>query len=203
LWIADTGNNDEDRDDLALLRVPEPDPFRDRQARVAERVPIRYPDQPHWGASFDAEALFFWQGRGYLVTKTAAHGLYRLPASRTGQGPAVLERLGRLTPPARGFEGLVTGAALSHDGQRLAVTAGRRRAWIYGPGRPAARAGEDPIAALTATPPRWTVPYAADHRATWQVEAVCFPPGTHDVLVAAEEGPLWHFPAFLHQSLQP
>jgi hypothetical protein len=201
LWIADTGNNDEERDDLALLCVPEPDPAATRPARVAARVPLRYPDAPWFGGSFDAEALFFHAGRAYTITKTAGHGLYRFPPLVAGPEPLVPTRLGSLAQPPRGFEGLVTGAALSDDGARLAVAAGRRRAYVYArTGLPAA--GQDPILALVSQPPRRAVPYAADHRA-WQVEAVCFQPGTHDLLAAAEEGPLWRFPRWFCDQARP
>ncbi|MEB3198415.1 MAG: hypothetical protein VKP62_14540 [Candidatus Sericytochromatia bacterium] len=190
LWIADSGNNDEDRTDLSLWRVPEPDPYRARQATASLRVPFRYPDAPPWGRSFDAEALWFWQGEAYVITKTAGHGLYHFPA--LDGSPVTLTRLGALTPPARGFEGLVTGAAIASDGTRLAVAAGRRRLYVYesalAPTTPAA------MAAVVAQPPRWSCPYASDQRA-WQVEAVTFRPGSHDLWCAAEEGPLWCFPA--------
>ncbi|MEB3327652.1 MAG: hypothetical protein VKQ33_00295 [Candidatus Sericytochromatia bacterium] len=201
LWIADMGNNDEDREDLALLRVPEPDPGTARSATVTARVPFRYPDAPWFGGSFNAEALFFHAGRAYLITKTAGHGLYRFPPLAAGRQPLVPTRLGSLAQPPRGFEGLVTGAGLSDDGARLVVAAGRRRAYVYVREGPPSR-GQDPILALVSQPPRWAVPYAPDHRA-WQVEAVCFRPGSHDVLAAAEEGPLWLFPASFCERQRP
>jgi hypothetical protein len=201
LWIADSGNNDEERENLALLQVPEPDPATAREARVAARVAFRYPDAPWFGGSFDAEALFFHGGRAYMITKTASHGLYRFPPLEAGPRPLVPTRLGSLTQPARGFEGLVTGAALSDDGTRLAVAAGRRRAHVYARQGPPPQ-GQDPVLTLVSQPPRWAVPYAPDHRA-WQVEAVCFRPGSHDMLAAAEEGPLWLFPRWFCEQARP
>jgi len=196
LWIADSGNNKEQRTDLALLRVPEPDPWRDTMARVAERVPFEYPDGPPWGRSFDAEALFFFAERAYLVTKTAEHGVYRFPAALAAGPGITLEKLGILTPPRRGFEGLVTGASIAFDGRRLAVAAGRRRAYVY-----EAPAGLEPlqqVQALVSRPPRWAPPYAANAKA-YQVEATAFKPRSYDLLFAAEEGHVWSFEASLYE----
>jgi hypothetical protein len=196
LWIADCGNNREQRNDLALLRVLEPDPWRDLETVVSERVPFRYPDTPSWGRSFDAEALFVYGERMYLITKTAEHGLYRLPAQRNRTEANLLEKLGRLTPPPRGFGGLVTGAAIAEDGRRLAVTAGRRWAYVY-------EAPQDSdhlrrVQALVAQAPRWAVPYTPDAK-PFQVEAVAFKPGSHALVFAAEEGFIWSFSASFYQ----
>jgi hypothetical protein len=197
LWIADTGNNKEQRADLALLRVPEPDPWRDTTARVAARVPFAYPDGPPWGRSFDAEALFFFAGRAYLMTKTAEHGVYRFPVELSGGQSVTVERLASLTPPRRGFEGLVTAAAVTFDGRRLALAAGRRRAYVY-----EAPVASDPalqVQALVARPPRWAVPYALDAKA-YQVEATTFKPRSYDLLFAAEEGFVWSFGASAYEA---
>lgn len=197
LWIADTGNNRGNRKDLALLRVSEPNPWEDRQVQVTEQLTLHYPDAPREGLSWNTEALFFHGGRGWLMTKEPTHGLYRFSLHLVGSGSVVPERMGSLTPPAEGFRGLVTGAALSDDGQRLAVSAGRRRLWIYdSPSRTEGRAVT--IQEIVSAAPRWSVPYGPG-QSEWQVEAVCFRPKSHDVLVAAEEGPVWYLPALTYE----
>ncbi|MEB3237853.1 MAG: hypothetical protein VKO64_09540 [Candidatus Sericytochromatia bacterium] len=189
LWIADSGNNRHDRTDLALLRVLEPDPWRDDATRVEQRVPLRYPDAPRAGGTFNAEALFFHDGHGWLITKDAAHGLYRFPVRQDEKGTLLLERSGGLVPPPGGFGGLVTGAAIADGGKLLAVTAGRRHVWFY-------ESSEDDaprVTRLAGRPPAWCVAYGKNDR-DWQVEAASFVPGCRDLVVAAEEGPVWFFP---------
>lgn len=197
LWIADTGNNAESRKDLALLRVPEPDPAVDGAARVAARHPIRYPDHPPWGTSFDCEAVFFLDGAAYLITKTAEHGVYRLPAFTPGV-PQTLVKVARLAGPRRGFDGLVSGAALSRDGRRLAVVCGKRRVWVYDATAPGLT-GDALVRDLVARAPRWSAPFDAEE-ASWQVEGVAFGTAGYDLVMAAEEGPIWRFPRAFYES---
>ena len=199
LWIADTGNNAESRQDLALLRVPEPDLTRDSAARVAARHPIRYPDHPPWGTSFDSESLFFLDGAAYLITKTAGHGVYRLPAFTPNQ-PQTLVKVAALRGPARGFDGLVSGASLSLDGRRLAVVCGKRRVWVYEAQAPGLT-GDALVRDLVARPPRWSAPFDAEE-AAWQVEAVAFGTAGYDLLLAAEEGPIWRFPRAFYETFR-
>jgi hypothetical protein len=200
LWIADTGNNAEGRTDLKLYRVPEPDPAHDGAARVAAVHPFRYPDKPAWGASFDAEALFFLDGRAYLVTKTAAHGVYAFPKLQAGV-PVTLERLGSLAQPPRGLDGLVSGASIARDGRRLAIVTGRRRVWIYAAAAPGLT-GDALVKDLVARPPRWSAAFDAEE-AAWQVEAVAFGATGHDLLLAAEEGFIWRFPRAFYEAYPP
>src|SRR5262245_60231493 len=45
LYVGDTGNNGNARDDLAIYVVPEPDPATATRATVARRIAYAYPDQ--------------------------------------------------------------------------------------------------------------------------------------------------------------
>lgn len=197
LWIADSGNNAEGRRDLKLLRVPEPDPRGPGPARVAAVHPFSYPDKPAWGASFDAEALFFVDGAAYLITKTAGHGVYRFPALTPGL-PVTLRKLARLAQPPRGLDGLVSGAAIARDGRRLAIVTGRRRVWVYAAAAPGLT-GDALVKDLVRRPPRWSAAFDTEE-AAWQVEAVSFGPTGHDLLLAAEEGPIWLFPRRFYET---
>lgn len=197
LWIADTGNNAEGRQDLALLRVPEPDPARDGAARVAARHPFRYPDRPPWGKSYDAESLFFLDGSAYLIIKSASHVVYRLPAFTPNQLQTLVP-VAQLKAPLRGFDGLVSGASLSADGRRLAVVCGRRRAWVY-EARTPGLTGDALVRDLVARPPRYSAPFDSEE-AAWQVEAIAFGPSGFDLLMAAEEGPIWRFPRQFYET---
>src|SRR6185369_7794667 len=68
LLVADTGDNDNKRNDGALLIVAEPDPAdlrpdRELMATVAWRVPVRYPDGPRDCESVAVDAR---EGKIYL-----------------------------------------------------------------------------------------------------------------------------------------
>lgn len=197
LWIADSGNNDEDRTNLRLLRVPEPDPNTARSVAVSGSVPFYYPDAPPWGKSFDAESLFFVDGAAYLVTKTAEHGVYRFPRLTPGRA-VTLKRIGRVTPPPRGLGGLVTAVAVSADNRRLALVTAHRRVWVY-EARQLGLTGDARVMDLLHRVPRWSTPFTRDE-AAWQVEAVSFAPSGHDLVLAAEEGPLWVFPSHFYET---
>ena len=200
LWIGEFGNNSEGRTDLRLLRVPEPDPAGAGPARVAGTYPFRDPDKPAWGKSFDAEALFFVDDAAYLITKTAEHGVYRFPALTPGL-PVTLKKLARVTQPPRGLDGLVAGAAIARDGRRLALVTGKRRVWIYAAAAPGLT-GDALVKDLVARPPRWSAAFDTEE-AAWQVEAVAFGPTGHDLLLAAEEGPIWRFPRAFYEAYPP
>jgi hypothetical protein len=123
LYIADTGDNAEARSTVRLYRVPEPRSGaagHQGATKRAEVLPLRYPDGAH-----DVEAAFVDRsGAVHLIGKgrdgTVRH--YRVPASAWGRGAAVAEALDPLpieTDRDRGQ--LVTDAALSPDGERVAV----------------------------------------------------------------------------------
>lgn len=125
LWIADIGNNDDVRRDLAVHRVPEPAP-RDGTVAVDRTVRFRYPDQTSFPGSalrFDSEALFWWGGTLWVLTKHRADTrttLYRFPAL---EGDVVLERVEEADLGGRvdDRDGRVTACALDAAGERLAV----------------------------------------------------------------------------------
>jgi len=136
LYLADVGNNDNDRHDLGVYVVNEPSP--DAAAiRVLRFIPIVYPEQTSFPATrgeFDCEAIFADRGALYFVTKHRRKGhpsqgvdgshLYRLRSFDPERANA-LERVST-HPRIR----LATGADLSPDGARLAVLS-RARVWIF------------------------------------------------------------------------
>jgi hypothetical protein len=86
LWIADSGNNESDRRDLAIHRIPEPDPRTDiDRVRADMTVRFHYADQSEYGrprSNFDAESLMWWDGHLWLFTKHRGDSLttlYRFP----------------------------------------------------------------------------------------------------------------------------
>ncbi len=122
LYIGDFGNNTNARTDLVIWRLSA------NEARGPEAIPFFWPDQqafppaPRW-RNYDCEA-FFWQRdslwlfskdkvgrtRGHYRTK-----LYVLPAEGSHRMPA------RLMDSLDLKNRVVTGAALSPDGRRVAL----------------------------------------------------------------------------------
>lgn len=122
LYLADTGNNADQRSELSIYRVPEP-----VSTSVGEALPgttalkFRYP-----AGSEDVEAMFVAPDTTvHLISKTrggtARH--YRLPAAAWHAAePAVASDMGALSLTTdREDEALATGAALAPDGRRVAI----------------------------------------------------------------------------------
>ncbi len=126
LIIGDIGDNPETRPSVTLYRIPEPRiagiaPGELAVTAPAESLTIRYPDGPH-----DVEAIYAdGSGNLFFVTKGRTKGvfLFRLPASAWNKGePAVPELVDSLPiTPDISIGQWVTDAALSPDGQRVAV----------------------------------------------------------------------------------
>jgi hypothetical protein len=121
VYIADTGDNAEQRDTVTLLRFPEPS-LEATSARGVEVLHFRYPDAPHdveaMGILPTGDALLVTKGRrgGVLVFRVPAHAWstpYRLTvATRTDSLPIAANL---------GMGRAVTGMALSRDGRRAMV----------------------------------------------------------------------------------
>jgi hypothetical protein len=123
LWIGDVGNNENMRKDLTLYKVSEPKDADEMPPtlKVNRKIRITYPDQteiPPVKYNFDCEAMFFFDGALYFLTKHRADRdtkLYRLKLEAAGDD-AELEYLERFPSI-----GQVTAADLHADGKRLAV----------------------------------------------------------------------------------
>jgi hypothetical protein len=117
LYIADTGDNDEKRDDAALYRAPEP--RAGASSVTAQRFPVRFPH----GAR-DAEALFVLPtGQPFLVTKGrhSAVELYRYPLPLRAGETVTLERVAVIDADGRKGMDLVTSASASPSGRWVAI----------------------------------------------------------------------------------
>lgn len=137
LYIADMGNNGNARRDLGVYVVNEPDPRAVPKMRTLTFLPVRYPDQESYPAQrwhFDCEAVFVADGKLYFITKHRRPGeiagmeagakLYRLDTAFTDR-ENVLALVG-----TRADVFLATGADLSPDGSRLAVST-YTALWIF------------------------------------------------------------------------
>ena len=131
LYIGDIGNNASSRKDLAVYKVREPDPRTEqRTVSVLERFPFRYAEQPQPPdgsvRNFDSEALFYGEGRLYLLTKhreDTKTRLMRFPGPPGQPRAGALHALSTFDIEGKGkwSPGTVTGADLSQDGRYLAV----------------------------------------------------------------------------------
>ena len=121
--ICDAGNNKNNRKDLAVYIVPEPDPYKETATRKAKKVRFEYPDQTAFPPkkmemNFDSEACFYSKGRLYLLTKHRGDTktkLYVFPSLDFGK-KQVLKLLGSAE-----IGGMATDAAISPSGKKLAV----------------------------------------------------------------------------------
>ena len=108
VYVGDIGDNDRERDEVVVHRVPV-----GRGERDVDPASFRlaYPDGPH-----DAESLFADRaGRLHLITKSFRGGtVYRAPKRLDPSGVNVLEPVGRV-------RGYVTDAAALRGGRYLLV----------------------------------------------------------------------------------
>lgn len=121
LYLADLGDNYEERTTLKILRVPEPDPAAadtlgprqtTAEALEAEVFPVRLPDGPR-----DIEAMLVLPGPRILaVTKgrNDAVTVYRYPGELRSD-TVTLEEVQRLTSGPRILPRQVTGGTVSPD----------------------------------------------------------------------------------------
>ncbi|WP_245900781.1 hypothetical protein [Prauserella shujinwangii] len=172
LWLGDTGDNDRDRDTVALHA------FDPGGGSVLYR--LTYPDGPH-----DAEALLLDPaGTPYVITKNMLgdSGVYRPARELSSPGPTPLERVGTLRLTATDTPGgplggagsvLVTGAATMPDGSVVAVRT-YTDAYLY------PVPDGDVVAALRQQPVRVPLPHEP------QGEAIAFE--RDGTLLSASEG---------------
>jgi hypothetical protein len=118
LYIGDIGDNLHNREDRAILRLPEPAPVSGTATGV-ERFPFRYPDQPR-----DAEALFVMPDTTVYIISKGRSGpitVYRYPAPLRADERVTLVEVQQLSPGLVQLPELVTGANALRDGSVIAV----------------------------------------------------------------------------------
>jgi hypothetical protein len=117
LYLADVGDNYNERDTLVVYRVSEPEA---RDGTVAsERIPIVLPDGPR-----DVESIFVLPGeRLFLVTKgrEQAISVYRYPGSLRPDSTVTVEEVQQLSEGARVLPRQVTGASAAPDGSVIVL----------------------------------------------------------------------------------
>ena len=182
LYIADTGDNRLVRDTLVIYRVPEP-PLEDGAEVAADSLPLVLPDGPR-----DIEAVFFLPGAPSDAGRPTEGSLHLVTKGRGGpikqyryEGPfragetAEVEKVARLSDRRPLLPRMVTGAAATSDGRRVAVRTYESLHFF----RPQASGAlpRDPLATVNLKP-----------LGEPQGEAVAFGPGDQMVLTS-EAGP--------------
>ena len=172
LWLADIGDNNSVRETVALIGL--------RPDGSSTLTRLTYPDGAH-----DAEALLLApDGTPYLVTKEllGASGVYRPDAPLADGATVPMSKVLQLGftltgtpggPVGRAGQLLVTGGAVSADGQRIALRT-YTDAYVW------PLSGSDVAGALSGQPVRVALPEAP------QGEAIAFAANDRDLLVAGE-----------------
>ncbi len=121
LYIGDFGNNSNTRRDLIIYVIEEPYPTQTVVTNTKERILYYYPDQksvPAEQYNYDAEAMFWKDGKIYILTKHRAGTstkLYRLDTVKS------MEKKPAKLIDKFNIQGQVSGADVSPDGRKLAV----------------------------------------------------------------------------------
>ena len=119
IYIGDIGDNDAGRSNITIYRVPEPADVSG-SVQSSHVIRARYPDGSH-----DAESLVVTpKGDLLIVTKgdTGPIGLYRLPsASSKSESIVTMEAVGKPRDPGREGEDRITDAAISPNGEWIAL----------------------------------------------------------------------------------
>ncbi|NDI98401.1 hypothetical protein GWA97_04885 [Flavobacterium sp. LaA7.5] len=131
LYIGDFGNNDNDREDLAIYKVNKND--LDKEEAVAEyKVSFYYPEQDKFPPKkskrfYDAEAFFELKGNFYLFTKNRSAGfdgsfnVYKIPNT---EGRHKAELLATLNSCDVYRKCAITAADVSPDGTTAVLLSG-------------------------------------------------------------------------------
>ena len=172
LWLADIGDNRQDRATVALIGL-------EANGR-SSLTRLTYPDGPH-----DAEALLLApDGTPYLVTKEVlgASAVYRPDAPLVDGATVTMAKVAELGftltgtpggPVGRAGQLLVTGGAVSGDGERIALRT-YTDAYVW------PLEGSDVVAALQGPPVRVPLPESP------QGEAISFAANGRDLVVSGE-----------------
>lgn len=136
LYIADIGNNDNNRKDLMVYKITPPENTATKKIK-AKVIAFDYPEQEDFPPDrekrlYDAEALVYSEGNLYIFTKnranpfTGASLVYQVPA-KPGKYEAKL--VGEFTPCDDPRTCQVTAADISPDGKTLALL-GYGKLWL-------------------------------------------------------------------------
>ncbi|WKB83084.1 hypothetical protein QYR09_08575 [Cellulophaga lytica] len=128
VYIGDFGNNASDRDNLEILKVPNPDNEKGDDIE-AEKIEFSYPEQTDFSPKkkellYDAESLFYWNNSLFIITKNRAtpfNGeafIYKIPATK---GKYKAELVGSFMAGTDERTSRITSAAISPDKKTIVL----------------------------------------------------------------------------------
>nr|WP_299072629.1 hypothetical protein [uncultured Allomuricauda sp.] len=137
LYIGDFGNNFNDRKNLCIYILPNPEKEKGNKIE-AEKITFHYPEQTKFPPKksklmFDCEAFFYKDDFLYLITKnrtrpyTGKAFVYKIPAKK---GSHTAELIGEITTCLDQQFCSVTGADISPDGKTV-VLLGSGFIWAF------------------------------------------------------------------------
>ena len=114
IYVADIGDNKENRDQIEIYTIPEPETLEDQSNVTYHRYDFKYPDGAH-----DAETLLIEPGTSqlYIVTKglKGTGAIYAAPPAPSRKGTNDLTKL------AAAPSGVITDGTFLPDGQRVVL----------------------------------------------------------------------------------
>jgi WD40 repeat protein len=137
VYIADTGNNNSDRKDLVIYKIPNPD-IEPGDKIDAEKIEFSYADQKDFSPKkeellYDCEAIFYHDKFLYLITKNRSRPfngearVYKLPAQK---GTYKAKFVGSFNTCDEPNTCVVTSADISPDGTKV-VLLGYGKLWVF------------------------------------------------------------------------
>jgi len=137
IYIGDFGNNNNERKDLTIYKIPNPANEPGNKIN-AEEIRFSYPEQKKFppksnAKKYDSEAFFYHNNYLYVITKdrsnpfTGEAMIYKIPASK---GNHKAQLVGRFTPCNEKSACQVTAAAISPNHDKI-VLLGYGKLWIF------------------------------------------------------------------------
>tara|TARA_R110002051_G_scaffold234092_1_gene295656 strand:+ start:18414 stop:19265 length:852 start_codon:yes stop_codon:yes gene_type:complete len=137
LYVADIGNNDNDRKDLVIYKLPNPETELGDKIN-AIKIEFSYPEQAKFPPKkaelvFDAEAIFHRENHLFIITKNRAtpfNGktlIYKIPDT---EGNHAAQLIGQFVPCKNEAICQITSAAVSPSGKKV-VLLSYGFLWIY------------------------------------------------------------------------
>ena len=137
VYIGDFGNNNSDRENLKVLKIPNPD-NESGDTIEAEQIEFSYPEQTDFspkkkGLLFDAESFFYWKNSLYIITKNRATPftgeafIYKVPAVK---GKHKAELVGTFLAGSDENTCRITSATISPD-EKTIVLIGNGMLWEF------------------------------------------------------------------------
>ncbi|UII74610.1 hypothetical protein LV716_10045 [Flagellimonas sp. HMM57] len=137
LYIGDFGNNSNDRKNLCIYKLPNPENEKGNKIE-AEKIKFHYPEQNKFPPKksnlvYDCEAFFYRDGFLYLITKNRARpytgkaSIYKIPAVK---GTYTAELIGEFTSCSDSQFCSITAADISPNGEKV-VLLGSGFIWLF------------------------------------------------------------------------